>query len=68
MIYMFLVGQVSWLVENINIGIFSDTINIVNVKLFIMVLHIELYLFITIFQGHGGVKQFLTENFMLLSD
>ena len=40
---MFLVGQVSRLVENINIGIFSDTINVMNVKFCITVLRIELY-------------------------
>ena len=27
-INMFMVGQVSWLVENFNIGIFSETINV----------------------------------------
>ena len=63
-IHMFLVGQVSGLVENFNIGIFSDTMNVTNVKLYMVVLHIELYLFIansvtlTLFQGHSSVKQF----------
>ena len=63
-IYMVLVSQVSWLVENFNIGIFSDTINVINVKLCMMVLHIELNLFIillvtlTLFQDHSSVKQF----------
>ena len=46
--YMFLAGQVSGLVENLNIWIFSDTINVINVKLCMMVLHIDLYLFITL--------------------
>ena len=52
------------LVENFNIGIYSDTINVINVKLCMMVLLIEFYLFIslsmtmTIFQGHSGIKQF----------
>ena len=42
-------GQpMSGLVENFNIGIFSDTINIMYNKLCIMVLHIEPYLFITL--------------------
>ena len=41
-----LVGQASRLVENFNIGIFSDTINIITVKLCMMVLIIEFYLFI----------------------
>ena len=54
---MFLVGQVSGLFENFNIGIFSDIINVINVKLYIMVLFTELYLFmppsvtLTIFVG-----------------
>ena len=53
---MFLVGQVSGL------GIFLDTINEINVKLCMMVLFIELYLFIpfsvtTIFQGHGNIEE-----------
>ena len=34
---MFLVSLVSGLVENFNIGIFSDTINVINVKLCMMV-------------------------------
>ena len=37
---MFLVCEVSLLVENFNIGIFSDTVNVINVKLCRMVLHI----------------------------
>ena len=45
--YMFLVGQVTELVENFNTGIFSDAIKVNNVKICIMVLHIELYLFVT---------------------
>ena len=56
---MFLVSQVSGLVKNRNIGIFSDTINVIDVKLYRMVLHIELDLFIpfsvtlTLFHGHS---------------
>ena len=52
------------LVENVNIGIFSDTINVKNVLLCLRVLHIELYLLITLsvtlilFQGHNSAKQF----------
>ena len=63
-IYMHLVGQVSGLVENFNIGIYSDTILVVYVKLCVMVLLVELYLFmtlsavLTIFQGHSNVVQF----------
>ena len=37
-INVFLVGQVSGLLENLNIGIFSDTISVINVKLCMMVL------------------------------
>ena len=33
MVNMFFVGQVSQLVRSFNIGIFSDTINVVNIKL-----------------------------------
>ena len=61
---MFLVGQVSGLVKNFNIEIFSDTRNVINVKLCLLILHIELYLFITLsvtltlFQDHSSVKQF----------
>ena len=45
-------------------AIFSDAINVINVKLYVSILLIELYLFIplsatfTIFQGHSSVKQF----------
>ena len=57
-ISMSFVGQVSGLVESLNTGIYSDTIN---VKFCMIVLLIELYLFIplsvalTIFQGHSNV-------------
>ena len=44
-INMFSVGQVPWLVENFNIYIFSDTINVINVEVSVMVLLIKLYLF-----------------------
>ena len=62
---MFLVGNVSGLVENFQIGICSDTMNVINVKLCVMVQHSELYLFIplsatlTILQDHSKVKQFI---------
>ena len=64
MINMFFVGQMSEIVENFNIRIYSDTINVVNVELCMMVLLIELYLFIplsvalAIFQGHSNVEHF----------
>ena len=44
-INMFLVSQMSGLVENFKTGIFSDTLIAVNVKLCKMVLLVELYLF-----------------------
>ena len=43
---MFLVGQVSVLVENFKTGVFSDTINTMNDQLYMMILLIKLYLFI----------------------
>ena len=60
----FFIGQESGLVENLNIEIDSDTINVINVKLCMTVLLIELFLFIplsvtlTILQGHSNVEQF----------
>ena len=57
---MFLVGQVSGLVESINIWIYTNITNVLNVKLCMMVLFIELYVFLlfsvtlTIFQGHSN--------------
>ena len=59
---MFLVHQVSGFIENFNIGMYSNTINVTVVKLCVMVLLIELYLFIpfsgtlTMFQGHSTVE------------
>ena len=59
---MFLVAQVSGLVENFNIGGFLDIINMIYVKLCMMALLIELYLVIpfsvtlTILQGHSSVN------------
>ena len=47
-IYMFLNGQMSGLVKHFNTGIFSNTINVINVKLCMTVLHLQLYLFITV--------------------
>ena len=42
---MFLVGQVPGLVEHVNTWVFSDTLNVINVRVCMMVLLIELYLF-----------------------
>ena len=63
----------SGLVKNFNIETFSDTIDVKNVKL-CMILLIELYLFIplsvtlTFLQGYSSVKQFELKMFMFLSD
>ena len=60
--YIFLVAQVSLLVKNFNVGIYSYAKNVINLKLRIMVLLIELYMYIilavtmTIFQGHSNVR------------
>ena len=60
---MFFFSQISGLVENF--WIYSDAINEINVKVCLMVLLSELYLFIplsvifTIFQGYSNVKQVL---------
>ena len=43
---MLLIGQVSSLVKNFNFGIFLDTKRVINVKVCMMVLLFELYLFI----------------------
>ena len=57
-----------WLIvrcgKNFNVAVFSDTMNVINFKLCMMVLLIELYLFIplsvilTIFHGRSSVKKF----------
>ena len=63
MISMFLVGQVSGFVQNFSTGIFSNIINVINVKICTMVLHTEIYLFVKLsvtlflFQGHSSVNQ-----------
>ena len=65
-------GQVSGLVKNFNIGICSDTIHVINLKLCMVVLFIEFNLFtalsvtLTMFQGHSNVKQFLLRKFCVL--
>ena len=62
-VFVFFVSKVSGLVENFNIGIYLDTISVINVKLCMMIRLIELYLFrppsvTTIFQRYSSVKQF----------
>ena len=58
---MFLIGQVSGHLDSFNIGIFSDTINVITVKVRTVVLLVELYLFIplsvtsVILQCHSSV-------------
>ena len=70
---MILVGQVPGLVKNVDIGILSDTIKVLNIKLCMIVRQIELYLFLhfsefhIIFQVHSSVTV-LTEHFMFLSN
>ena len=58
-------GQPSvWACWKLYHSVFSDTINVINVKLWTMVLHFELCLIITLsviltlFQGHSSIKQF----------
>ena len=47
-INMFFIGKVSRFVENLNIGIYSDAINVTNIKLCMMALLTELYLFMSL--------------------
>ena len=70
---MFLVEHVPGLVKNINTGIFSDIINVINVKLRMISLLIELYLSISLsVTDHiSRSQQYQTvfiENVMFLSD
>lgn len=50
-------------VRNLNVVIFLGTVNVINIKLYMKVLLIELYLFIplsltvAIFQGYSSAKQ-----------
>ena len=61
---MLFVGQVSGLAETFHIGVYSDTIDVINVTLCWMVLLIVLYLFmplsviLTTFQVHSNVEDF----------
>ena len=66
MISVWPAGQVIiWCGKNFDVVVvfFSDTLNVIDVKLCMMVLLIEHYLFLplsvtlTIFQGHGNVEQ-----------
>ena len=76
-IIMIIVKQAGQLVgticaKNFNIAIFSDTINMINVRHCMMVSLIELYPFIPllvtliVFQGHSSVKQFLGNIFVCI--
>ena len=58
------VSECAYVEKKINVAVFSDTINVINVKLCMMVVLIELYPFIPLtvtliaFQGHSSIKQF----------
>ena len=70
---MFLVDQVSRLVENFNMGIFSDTVNVINVKLCMMILLVELYLLIPfnvldLISRLQHCRAVLSEHFLFISD
>ena len=69
-INIFLAGQVSGIVKNFNMGIFSGTITVINVRLSMIVLDIELYTFSDpdIILKSQQCQTVLTENFMFLSD
>ena len=60
----FWLGKVPRACQTLDIELFLDTINVINVKLCMMVLPIEIHLFLplsvtlTLFQGHSCVKQF----------
>ena len=66
--------MIVWHGKNFNVQIFSDNINVINVKLCMMVLLTEIDLLIllavnvTIFQGHSGINsQNISENFKFLA-
>ena len=69
---MFLVEQVSWLVKDCNIGIFSDTINVINVKVCMMILLTELFLLIpflltlALFQGKKKSNSCTWKSYLLI--
>ena len=52
--------------KNFNIAMFSDTVNVINVELYMMVVLVELYNYIflpfsvtlVVFEGHSSVRQF----------
>ena len=62
-INIFCFGRVSGHVENFNIGIYSDSINVLNVKICMMVLLIELYLFIPLSPWECSMKNRNSEKF-----
>ena len=57
-INMHFIDQMSGLVKNLNIGIYSDAIDVTSVKLCMMVQLIELYLFTLLFHSYSSAKQF----------
>ena len=68
----FFICQVSRLCQKLYIGSFSDTMNVINVKLCIVLLHIEFYLFIilsmtlTEFQDHSSANSFKGKCYVLI--
>ena len=67
---MFFVGQVSGLVKNSNIAIYTDTINVINVKLCMMVLLIDYTPFSDLdhISRSQQCQTVLTENFVFFSN
>ena len=57
-------GRLTVCGKNFNVTISSDTVNMINVKLCMMVVLVELYTFIPlsvtliVLRGHSGVKEF----------
>ena len=64
MISVRLASQVSICGKDLNVAIFSDTVSMINGKLFMIVVVIELFQFspfsvtLILFQGHSSVRQF----------
>ena len=65
-------GRVTVCGKNLNVAIFLDTINMINVKLCIMVVLTGFYPFILlsvtliVFQGHSSVKEFELKFYVLV--
>ena len=67
------VGRVSDCVENFDVPFFWVTIDVVDLKLYLVVVLVELYLFMSlsvtlaICEGHSSVKQFFTKKNCVLT-